>query len=112
MKLVFFQAALLAVASNASESPETEQSSIWPADWLVQTASLVDYFYPFQHDEESSIETTLAQNANEIEIEGEIEGQAEPAADVDLESAVDAELEADTLAKMKADSGLSNEVLN
>jgi hypothetical protein len=107
---VFFQAALLAVASKASESPTPEQSSIWPADWLVQTASLVDYFYPFQHEDVTSVETTLAQNANEIE------GDAEPAADADLESfvdaAIDSELEADTLAKLKADSGLSNEVLN
>jgi hypothetical protein len=112
MKLVFFQAALLAVASKASESPAPEQSSIWPADWLVQTASLVDYFYPFQHEDVTSVETTLAQNANEIEGEGD----AELAADADLESFVDAdidsELEADTLAKLKADSGLSNEVLN
>ena len=104
MKLVFFQAALLAVVSKASESPVSEQSSIWPADWLVQTASLVDYFYPFQQDEESSVATNLAQN------------DAEPAADADLESvvdaAIDAELEADTLAKLKADSGLSNEILN
>ena len=98
MKLVFFQAALLAVASNATEASEAEQSSIWSGDWLVQTASIVDYFYPFQHDEEASIETTLAQNANEVEGESDAD--------------IDAELEAETLARIKSESGLSNEVLN
>ena len=92
MKLVFFQAALLAVATKASESPDTEQSSIFSGDWLVQTASLVDYFYPFQHDEEATLETTLAQNANEIE------GDAEPAADIDAD--IDGELEAESLARL------------
>ena len=98
MKLVFFQAALLAVASNASETPEAEQSSIFSADWLVQTASLVDYFYPFQHDEEATIETTLAQNAN----------MSEGGSDAEI----DGELEAESLARLQAESGLSNEVLN
>ena len=47
MKVAFFQAAMLAVAVTAAD----EEPSYFP-DLLVQTASIVDYFYPFNHDEE------------------------------------------------------------
>ena len=47
MRVAFFQAAMLAVAVTAAD----EEQSYFP-DLLVQTASIVDYFYPFNHDEE------------------------------------------------------------
>ena len=47
MKIVFFQAALLMGAAQAAESEtyEVEETSYFP-DMLVQTASIVDYFFP------------------------------------------------------------------
>ena len=44
MKVIFFQAALLA-AVNATSSHKAAQE---PMDWLAQTATFVNYFYPDQ----------------------------------------------------------------
>ena len=61
MKLAFYQAAMLTVAVQATEASTNEEAepSYFP-DLLVQTASIVDYFYPFVHEEHSA-ETSLAQ---------------------------------------------------
>ena len=45
MRLTFFQAAMLTVAAQATEE-EAAEPSYFP-DLLVQTASIVDFFYPF-----------------------------------------------------------------
>ena len=42
MRVAFFQAAMLVAATVATESPEESSAP----DFLVQTASLIDYFYP------------------------------------------------------------------
>jgi hypothetical protein len=59
MKIAFFQAALLIGAASAADAAsEIEEASYWP-DMLVQTASLVDFFYP--NAEEESPATYLAE---------------------------------------------------
>ena len=74
MRLAFFQAALLAAAVTATDSEtgaeETEQS--YYPDLLVQTASLVDYFYPAVNNEDEQVNTTLAQTQTDIKGSGDV----------------------------------------
>ena len=53
---------MLTVTVQATDAATNEEAepSYFP-DFLVQTASLVDYFYPFVHEEEHSVATALAQ---------------------------------------------------
>jgi len=71
MRLSFYQAALLAVGAQATETDvvtsatidiqkPVEQISYFP-DMLVQTASLVDFFFPFVHEEGDQATNVLAQ---------------------------------------------------
>ena len=62
MKIAFFQAALLVGAASAVD---TDKESFFP-DLLVQTASIVDFFYPFP--QESPAEQ-LAQITTEVQPE-------------------------------------------
>ena len=62
MKIAFFQAAMLVSAASAVD---TDKESFFP-DLLVQTASIVDFFYPFP--QESPAEQ-LAQITTEVQPE-------------------------------------------
>ena len=81
MKIAFFQAALLIGAASASEAYEVEEASYWP-DMLVQTASLVDYFFPNAENETPA--TYLAEIASE-QVEDADLAELEAEADADLE---------------------------
>merc|ERR1711934_725772 len=89
MKIAFFQAALLIGAASASEAYEVEEASYWP-DMLVQTASLVDYFFPNAENEPPA--TYLAEIASE-QVEDADLAELEAEAEAELEAEADAELE-------------------
>merc|ERR1719195_2471192 len=76
MKIAFFQAALLLAGAQAVETmAEIEQeASYWP-DLLVQTASIVDFFYPSNEVETPA--TYLAEIAAEADVDAEIDAEAE-----------------------------------
>lgn len=93
MKIAFFQAALLLAGAQAVETmAEIEQeASYWP-DLLVQTASIVDFFYPSNEVETPA--TYLAEIAAEADVDADIESEAEEPtvlAEVDAEAEVPGE---------------------
>ena len=68
---------------------------------LVQTASLVDYFYPATDvDQVASLETLLAQSASE----------GHSLSNTWTESELEADLEAKTNAALKAEADLESEI--
>ncbi len=72
MKLKFFQPALLVVAATAAEANEESQTASYFPDMLVQTASIIDFFYP-QEQEQVSVAEVLAQTAAEADVDAEAE---------------------------------------
>ena len=105
MKVAFFQAAMLAVAVTAAD----DEPSYFP-DLLVQTASIVDYFYPFNNDEEQG---ALAQSNVDIDTNIDADIEAEAQAEVDVESSADSageaegEVEADSESELDSTAMLS-----
>ena len=74
MKLAFFQATMLAMAVNAQAEPEA-------ADYLVQTARLVDYFFPQVEEQAVTEPEQLAEVDtvvdSDIDLESDLEVDAE-----------------------------------
>ena len=111
MRLAFFQAAMLTVAVQANESStqdEAERTSYFP-DLLVQTASIVDFFYPFTHDaaEEKSVETALAQaQRTDSEPKPSLHGQVGSISELDLDNDLEADAEAEADAELQAENEL------
>ena len=70
MRVVFFQAAMLATAATASEVDTPESPFIY--DWLVQTSSIAEYF-------NESFEDTLAQisSQNKSEVEAKVDTEVD-----------------------------------
>ena len=62
-------------------------------DFLVQTASIVDFFYPFVTEDAVSAETQLAQIATENQ--GNARADADNEAELEAESELESELESD-----------------
>ena len=98
MKLAFYQAAMLTVAVQATEAATQEEAeaSYFP-DLLVQTASIVDYFYPFLHESEHITATALAQTKNHPEptFQGQVESEIESGVDLEVDADADADAELD-----------------
>ena len=134
MRLSFYQAALLAAGAQATETDvvtnavidiqkPVEQISYFP-DMLVQTASLVDFFFPFVHEEGDQAVSLLAQVDAEskvdvdtfanTKVEGEAELNAEAKieldADVESESELEAALEIDSEAEVESEAESAIEV--
>lgn len=105
MRLAFFQAAMLTVAVQATESATQEEAepSYFP-DLLVQTASIVDFFYPFVHDEEQTVETNLAQTEPKPVLHSQVDSEAlaESEVDADAELLVESEVNVDADAELEA----------
>ena len=76
MRVAFFQAALLAVATRAAEANDA-QKSVEAPDFLAQTAALVDYLMP-----SLNIEETL--NLAEVEVEAEAGSDVETVLNADI----------------------------
>lgn len=111
MKLAFYQAAMLTVAVQATEAATQEEAeaSYFP-DLLVQTASIVDYFYPFVHESEHITATALAQTKNPPEptFQGQVESEIESG--VDLEVDADADADADVELDAELDAAIDAEI--
>ena len=103
MKLAFYQAALLSVAAHAAATQSIEEEASYFPDLLVQTASIVDYFYP-QIEEELSAGTTLAQTSSFTDANTEVEAEA------DVDADIDADVDADLEAELSADAELEADV--
>ena len=117
MRLAFFQAAMLTVAVQATDSATQEEAepSYFP-DLLVQTASIVDFFYPFVHDEEQTVETNLAQTEPKPILHGQVDSDAlaesEVDADAELEAIMEAEIESEANGEVVLDSEALNKIEN
>ena len=88
---------MLAVAVTAAD----DEPSYFP-DLLVQTASIVDYFYPFNHDEEGS---ALAQSNVDVDTNTNIEAEAKM--ESSSESEAEGEAKADSESELDSNSMLS-----
>ena len=96
MKIAFYQAALLIGAASAAEAYEVEEASYWP-DMLVQTASIVDYFFPSLEQETTTYLAEIG-SSEFAEVDAEVDAEADAEADVE----VDAEVEGPPPAVKKA----------
>ena len=124
MKLAFYQAAMLSVYVNAAATQSIDEEASYFPDLLVQTASILDYFYP-QVEDELSAGTTLAQSDSitesadiyaevdadlDADLEAEISADNEADVDADVDADIEAELSADNEAELEGELSADNEV--